>query len=283
MAKPPKVEPFPLAQAKEDMTVIVERITEEAEADKKLLEHLWRNDVRPGRRLKIIEVAPWAGTITASGDGQTIALGLPAAREDLGLHPGRGRMKALFWVFVAILCVYIFYIGAMGIWSYLEVTSIVEDVVNERASRSGRDERATRIRDEIAKKVTDSGIRTDDRGVTVSDTGPALDVGVRWKLARRQLSGRSLFLGPAQARAHLQHPRPLAACDHAAHAERPTTAAAGGTGRTRSGSKGPVPIKRTADDARPDGAQPPRSSGRVPRGRLDPDRVRPGPVRGAAS
>ena len=105
-------------------------------------------------------------------------------------------MKALFWVFVAILCVYIFYIGAMGIWSYLEVTSIVEDVVNERASRSGRDERATRIRDEIAKKVTDSGIRTDDRGVTVSDTGPALDVGVRWNWPVVSYQGEVYFSVP---------------------------------------------------------------------------------------
>ena len=79
MAKPSRVEPFPLAQAKEGMTVVVERITEEAEADKKLLEHLWKSDVRPGRRLRITEVAPWAGTITAAGDGQTIALGLTAA------------------------------------------------------------------------------------------------------------------------------------------------------------------------------------------------------------
>src|SRR6185503_8466691 len=105
----------------------------------------------------------------------------------LGLHPGRGRMKALFWVFVAILCVYIFYIGAMGIWSYLEVTSIVEDVVNERG---------TRIRDEIAKKVTDSGIRTDDRGVTVSDTGPALDVGVRWNWPVVSYQGEVYFSVP---------------------------------------------------------------------------------------
>ncbi|PYN12456.1 MAG: metal-dependent transcriptional regulator [Candidatus Rokuibacteriota bacterium] len=81
MAKPPRVEPFPLAQAKEGTTVVVERITEEAEADKKLLEHLWKNDVRPGRRLKITEVAPWAGTITAASDGQSIALGLPAAAK----------------------------------------------------------------------------------------------------------------------------------------------------------------------------------------------------------
>jgi DtxR family Mn-dependent transcriptional regulator len=81
MPHPRRVEPFPLAQAKEGTTVIVERITEEAEADKKLLEYLWRNDVRPGRRLKIVEVAPWAGTITAASDGQPIALGLPAAAK----------------------------------------------------------------------------------------------------------------------------------------------------------------------------------------------------------
>jgi Fe2+ transport system protein FeoA len=82
MARPQRgVEPFPLAQAREDAVVVVERITEEAEADKKLLEHLWRHDVRPGRRLKITEVAPWAGTITAAGDGQSITLGLPAAAK----------------------------------------------------------------------------------------------------------------------------------------------------------------------------------------------------------
>jgi DtxR family transcriptional regulator, iron-dependent repressor len=81
MPRPEPVEPFPLAQAKEGTEVVVERITEEAEADKNLLEHLWRNDVRPGRRLRITEVAPWAGTITASGDGRTIALGLPAAAK----------------------------------------------------------------------------------------------------------------------------------------------------------------------------------------------------------
>ena len=80
MARPAvRVEPFPLAQAREGVSVVVERITEEAEADKNLLEYLWRHSVRPGRRLKITEVAPWAGTVTASGDGQSITLGLPAA------------------------------------------------------------------------------------------------------------------------------------------------------------------------------------------------------------
>jgi DtxR family Mn-dependent transcriptional regulator len=81
LAKPRRVQPFPLAQAKEGATVVVERITEEAEADKRLLEYLWRNDIRPGRRLKIVEVAPWAGTVTAACDGETVALGLPAAAK----------------------------------------------------------------------------------------------------------------------------------------------------------------------------------------------------------
>src|SRR5688572_13287280 len=83
MPRPPRVELFPLNQAKEGATVVVERITEEAEADKKLLEYLWRNDVRLGRRLRIVEVAPWAGAVTAAGDdnGPPIALGLPAAAK----------------------------------------------------------------------------------------------------------------------------------------------------------------------------------------------------------
>jgi hypothetical protein len=89
-------------------------------------------------------------------------------------------MKALAWVFVAIGCVYIFYSAAMAVWSYLEVTSVVEEVVNERASRTERQERASRVRDDIAKKVAASGINVGDRGVSVSDEGKTLDVSVRW-------------------------------------------------------------------------------------------------------
>jgi Fe2+ transport system protein FeoA len=73
--------PFPLDQAEEGATVVVERITEEAEADRKLLEHLWRNGVRPDTRLTVQEIAPWAGTITTVTDGRTVVLGLAAAAK----------------------------------------------------------------------------------------------------------------------------------------------------------------------------------------------------------
>jgi len=81
MPAPLPTHPFPLDQAEEGTTVVVERITEEAEADRRLLEHLWKTDVKPGTRLKIEEVAPWAGTITTIGHGDRIVLGLAAAAK----------------------------------------------------------------------------------------------------------------------------------------------------------------------------------------------------------
>lgn len=88
-------------------------------------------------------------------------------------------MKALFWVFVAIGCIYVFYTGATAVWSYLEITGVVEEAVVERA-RSGGAERAARVKDEIAKKVAASGIRVDERNLSVADEGRTLDVSVRW-------------------------------------------------------------------------------------------------------
>ena len=81
-------------------------------------------------------------------------------------------MKALFWVFVAIGCVYLFYTGAMSVWSYLEITGVVDEVVAERASSRGeRSERVSRMREDIVKKVAASGINVDERAISVTDEG----------------------------------------------------------------------------------------------------------------
>lgn len=81
MPGPPFRHPFPLDEAKAGTTVVVDRITEEAEADHQLLEYLWRTGIRPATVLTIQEVAPWAGTITTESGGRTIALGLSAAAK----------------------------------------------------------------------------------------------------------------------------------------------------------------------------------------------------------
>jgi DtxR family Mn-dependent transcriptional regulator len=88
--------PFPLDQAEEGMVVVVERITEEAEADRRLLEHLWKSDVKPGTRLKIEEIAPWAGTVTMSRPGgrdARIVLGLAAAAKIWVYRPADRRAE----------------------------------------------------------------------------------------------------------------------------------------------------------------------------------------------
>src|SRR5207249_4041195 len=68
-------------------------------------------------------------------------------REDLGVPALAGRMKIIFWLLVAVGCVYLFYSGGMTVWSYLEVKGVVEDVVAERAPKSERMYRATQVKE----------------------------------------------------------------------------------------------------------------------------------------
>jgi DtxR family Mn-dependent transcriptional regulator len=92
--------PIPLSQARAGQTLAVDRITEEAEADRQLLSFLWENGIRPGVRLTVAEVAPYAGTISVAIDGRSITLGLAAAhkvwvydplRPSARRRPGRAR------------------------------------------------------------------------------------------------------------------------------------------------------------------------------------------------
>jgi hypothetical protein len=91
-------------------------------------------------------------------------------------------MKVLGWLLFAIGCIYVFYTGAMTVWSYLEITGVVEEVVAERATRVERPERAARVKEDITRKMAASGIRVDDRGVSVADEGRTLDISVRWSV-----------------------------------------------------------------------------------------------------
>jgi DtxR family Mn-dependent transcriptional regulator len=75
----PPHDPIPLAQAQAGQQLTVDRITEEAEADRQLLHFLWESGVRPGVRLTVSEVAPYAGTISILIEGRTITMGLAAS------------------------------------------------------------------------------------------------------------------------------------------------------------------------------------------------------------
>lgn len=59
--------------------VTVVRVSQTAEEDSRFLDYLQRNDITPGSDLKVVEVAPWAGTVTVSCGDKTVAIGLQAA------------------------------------------------------------------------------------------------------------------------------------------------------------------------------------------------------------
>ncbi len=69
----------PLNRASEGDEVTVIRISQTAEEDPRFLDYLQRNAIVPNADLKIVEVAPWAGTVTVSSGGSNVSIGLQAA------------------------------------------------------------------------------------------------------------------------------------------------------------------------------------------------------------
>ena len=96
MPKLPAHKRVPLADASVNEEVIVDRISEEAEADRQLLDHLWQNGIRPGARLRVVELAPYVGTISAKlDDDRTVTLGLQAAAKIWVHHVSKPRTKKI--------------------------------------------------------------------------------------------------------------------------------------------------------------------------------------------
>lgn len=85
----------------------------------------------------------------------------------------------MFWLLVAVGVVYGFYSGAVAIWQYYEIKGIVEESVAERA-RMDRYERPGRVRDDILRRVPDTGVTLDTRDVFVTEEDRTLRVLIRW-------------------------------------------------------------------------------------------------------
>jgi hypothetical protein len=84
-------------------------------------------------------------------------------------------MKALALLLIAVGCFYLFYSGVMAAWSYLTLSSIVEDAVYERGRTA-----AAPVREAILKGAAASGLALDERHVVVEADERALRVQLRW-------------------------------------------------------------------------------------------------------
>src|SRR4029450_638638 len=81
MPAPEAHSPIPLGQAPAGHPFVVERITEEAEADRQRLGFVWGGGLRRGGRIVVSEVAPYAGTVSILLEGRTVTMGLSAANK----------------------------------------------------------------------------------------------------------------------------------------------------------------------------------------------------------
>jgi hypothetical protein len=88
-------------------------------------------------------------------------------------------MKVVFWLFVAIGLVYVFYSGAIAAYQYVQVKDVVEESVLER-SKLDKYDRATRVKQDILRKLPAAGVTLGEGNVLVSEEERSLRVLIRW-------------------------------------------------------------------------------------------------------
>jgi DtxR family Mn-dependent transcriptional regulator len=68
-----------LATLREGDEAIVDGVQEEAEEDAELMRFLQHNEITPGKRIRVAELASFNSTMTIELDGRRVVLGLPSA------------------------------------------------------------------------------------------------------------------------------------------------------------------------------------------------------------
>ena len=91
MPAPEAHRPIPLNQAPAGHPFVVERITEEAEADRQLLRFLWESGIRPGSRIVVSEIAPVRGHRVDRPRRAHRDHGALRLEQDLGVRPDGAR------------------------------------------------------------------------------------------------------------------------------------------------------------------------------------------------
>jgi hypothetical protein len=88
-------------------------------------------------------------------------------------------MKVVFWLFVALGCVYVFYSGALAVYQYLQMKDVVEESVQE-GWRLDKFDRSARVKQDILRKAPETGVALDAQNVLVTDEERNLHVLIRW-------------------------------------------------------------------------------------------------------
>lgn len=84
-------------------------------------------------------------------------------------------MKVVALGFLAVVLFYGFYCGAAAIWSYWELSNIVERSVEQRGRVS-----AASVREAILQATADARIPLEDRNAAVSEDGGVYLIKLKW-------------------------------------------------------------------------------------------------------
>ena len=107
--------------------------------------------------------------------------GAAGRRQDLGVRPERDAQKAqtgekpVVLLLLAVAFFYAFYCGAGAIWSYLELSSVVDRALEE-SGRAG----AAAVREAILQSAGRAGVRVHAQNVLVSEEGGIYSIHIRW-------------------------------------------------------------------------------------------------------
>jgi hypothetical protein len=102
-------------------------------------------------------------------------------------------IRLIFWLLVAVGLFYGFYSGAMAVWSYMQVTSVVDSAATERL-RSGAG--IGQLRDAVLRGAVRSGIPLDERAIEVTPREGAVAVRVHWSYTVATFNNEPVFVIP---------------------------------------------------------------------------------------
>jgi hypothetical protein len=86
-------------------------------------------------------------------------------------------IRPVFWLLVAAALCYGFYSACMAVWSYMQVTSVVDSAATERLRTEGG---TGELRDAVLRGAARSGVPLDERAVDVTPGEGAVAVRVHW-------------------------------------------------------------------------------------------------------
>ena len=87
-------------------------------------------------------------------------------------------MRMIFWLLVALGLCWAFYVGAMSVWQYFQVSSTVDEAFEQRSVGQSYDMRL--IRNHVLRVSNEAGIPLTERDVNVVQASDQVVVEVVW-------------------------------------------------------------------------------------------------------